>query len=58
MNVHFDSTVDWRAVKIASMIDEHIRELLLHVPDPAVAECKIALAATGYAWRDRASKFV
>ncbi|WP_425296698.1 hypothetical protein [Nocardia abscessus] len=31
MDFQFDSTVDGRAVKIASMIDEHTRESLLHL---------------------------
>ncbi|WP_372341943.1 transposase family protein [Nocardia sp. CC227C] len=31
LDFQFDSTIDGRAVKIASMIDEHTRESLLHV---------------------------
>ncbi|MFF3575256.1 hypothetical protein [Nocardia jiangxiensis] len=33
---HFDSTVDGRAVKIASMIDERTRESLLHIVERSI----------------------
>ncbi|MEV6389043.1 integrase catalytic domain-containing protein [Nocardia xishanensis] len=36
MDFQFDSTVDGRAVKIASMIDEHTRESLLHLVERSI----------------------
>jgi transposase InsO family protein len=36
LDFQFDSTVDGRAVKIASMIDEHTRESLLHVVERSI----------------------
>ncbi|BCK53195.1 integrase [Nocardia wallacei] len=53
LDFQFDSTVDGRAVKIASMIDEHTRESLLHVversitADRLVAELDKVFAAAG-----------
>ncbi|WP_433208563.1 integrase catalytic domain-containing protein [Nocardia sp. CA-107356] len=36
LDFQFDSTVDGRAVKIASMIDEHTRESLLHTVERSI----------------------
>lgn len=36
LDFQFDSTVDGRAVKIASMIDEHTRESLLHLVERSI----------------------
>ncbi|WP_330256953.1 hypothetical protein OG874_21770 [Nocardia sp. NBC_00565] len=36
MDFQFDSTVDGKAVKIASMIDEHTRESLLHLVERSI----------------------
>ncbi len=36
LDFQFDSTVDGRAVKIASMIDEHTRESLLHIVERSI----------------------
>ncbi|MEV0855127.1 integrase core domain-containing protein [Nocardia fluminea] len=36
LHFQFDFTVDGRAVKIASMIDEHTRESLLHVVERSI----------------------
>ncbi|WP_282780681.1 IS3 family transposase [Nocardia sp. CC201C] len=53
LDFQFDSTVDGRAVKIASMIDEHTRESLLHVversitSDRLVTELEKVFAAAG-----------
>ncbi|WP_280315375.1 integrase core domain-containing protein [Nocardia abscessus] len=52
LDCQFDSTTDGRAVKIASMIDEHTRESLLHVVERSitaerlVAELEKVFAAT------------
>lgn len=37
----FDSTTDGRAVKIASMIDEHTRESLLHLVERSITADKL-----------------
>ncbi len=53
LDFQFDSTTDGRAVKIASMIDEHTRESLLHVVERSitaerlVAELEKVFAAAG-----------
>ncbi|MFI6315864.1 IS3 family transposase [Nocardia fusca] len=53
MDFQFDATVDGRAVKIASMIDEHTRESLLHLVERSitgerlVAELERVFAARG-----------
>ncbi len=36
LDFQFDSTVDGRAVKIASMVDEHTRESLLHIVERSI----------------------
>ena len=36
IDFQFDSTVDGKAIKIASMIDEHTRESLLHVVERSI----------------------
>ncbi|MGW4371923.1 IS3 family transposase, partial [Nocardia takedensis] len=36
LDFQFDSTVDGRAVKIESMIDEHTRESLLHIVERSI----------------------
>lgn len=36
LDFQFDSTVDGRAVKIASMVDEHTRESLLHMVERSI----------------------
>jgi len=36
LDFQFDSTIDGRAVKIASMIDEHTRESLLHIVERSI----------------------
>ncbi|PPI98956.1 IS3 family transposase [Nocardia nova] len=53
LDFQFDSTVDGRAVKIASMVDEHTRESLLHLVERSitgerlVAELARVFAARG-----------
>ena len=53
LDFQFDSTVDGRAVKIASMVDEHTRESLLHLAERSittehlVTELQRVFAATG-----------
>jgi hypothetical protein len=53
IDFQFDSTIDGKAIKIASMIDEHTRESLLHVVERSitaerlVVELKDAFAAAG-----------
>jgi len=53
IDFQFDSTVDGKAIKIASMIDEHTRVSLLHVVERSitaerlVAELQTAFAAAG-----------
>ncbi len=53
LDFQFDSTVDGRAVKIASMVDEHTRESLLHLVERSitgeklVAELERVFAARG-----------
>jgi putative transposase len=36
IDFQFDSTIDGKAVKIASMIDEHTRESLLHLVERSI----------------------
>ena len=53
LDVKFDSTIDGKAVKIASIIDEHTGESLLHVVERSisaerlVAELHLVFAAAG-----------
>jgi putative transposase len=53
IDFQFDSTVDGKAIKIASMIDEHTRESLLHVVERSitaehlVTELEAVFAAAG-----------
>ena len=53
IDFQFDSTVDGKAVKIASMIDEHTRESLLHLVERSITgealveELKRVFAASG-----------
>jgi putative transposase len=53
IDVHFDSTIDGKAFKIASMIDEHTSELLLNIvkrsitAERIVTELKKAFDAEG-----------
>ncbi len=53
LDFQFDSTIDGRAVKIASMVDEHTRESLLHLAERSitaerlVAELERVFTATG-----------
>ena len=37
LDFQFDSTVDGKAIKIASMVDEHTRESLLHLVERSIA---------------------
>ncbi|WP_280493236.1 integrase catalytic domain-containing protein [Nocardia asiatica] len=41
LDFQFDSTVDGRAVKIASMVDEHTRESLLHLVERSITGGKL-----------------
>ena len=53
IDFQFDSTIDGKAIKIASMIDEHTRESLLHVVERSITaerlviELEDAFAAAG-----------
>jgi hypothetical protein len=53
IDFQFDSTIDGKAIKIASMIDEHIRCSLMNIVDRSitadrlVAELKKVFAAVG-----------
>src|SRR5262245_30364263 len=53
LDFQFDSTIDGKAIKIASMIDEHTRESLLHLVDRSITaerlvdELEKAFAAAG-----------
>lgn len=52
LDFQFDSTVDGRAVKIASMVDEHTRESLLHLVQQSItAERLVAELAKVFAVR-------
>jgi transposase InsO family protein len=43
IDFQFDSTTDGKAIKIASMVDEHTRESLLHLVERSItAECLVA----------------
>ena len=43
IDFQFDSTADGKAIKIASMVDEHTRESLLHLVERSItAECLVA----------------
>ena len=43
MHFQFDSTIDGKAVKIASMIDEHTRESLLHLVERSITAERLVL---------------
>jgi transposase InsO family protein len=53
LDFQFDSTIDGKAIKIASMIDEHTRESLLHLVERSItaetliAELEAVFAAAG-----------
>jgi transposase InsO family protein len=53
LDFQFDSTVDGKAIKIGSMVDEHTRESLLHLVERSitaerlVAELEMVFAAAG-----------
>ena len=44
IDFQFDSTVDGKAIKIASMIDEHTRESLMHVVELRLRDAELLLA--------------
>ncbi len=48
VDFQFDSTVDGRAVKIASMIDEHTRESLLHLVERSITGERLVANSGGY----------
>ena len=43
LDFQFDSTIDGKAVKIASMIDEHTRESLLHLVERSITAQRLVL---------------
>ena len=43
IDFQFDSTIDGRAVKIASMIDEHTRESLLHLVERSITAHRLVI---------------
>jgi len=43
LDFQFDSTVDGKAVKIASMIDEHTRESLLHLVERSITAHRLVI---------------
>lgn len=43
LDFQFDSTIDRKAVKIASMIDEHTRESLLHLVERSVTAQRLVM---------------
>ena len=43
LHFQFDSTIDGKAVKIASMIDEHTRESLLHLVERSITAERLVL---------------
>jgi hypothetical protein len=48
IDFQFDSTVDGKAIKIASMIDEHTRCSLLHLVERSITRCtKLLTSALG-----------
>jgi putative transposase len=53
LDFQFDSTIDGKAIKIASMIDEHTRESLLHLVERSITaerlvdELEVVFAAAG-----------
>ncbi|MGF2944722.1 hypothetical protein [Mycobacterium sp. Lab-001] len=53
MDFQFDSTIDGKVVKIASMLDEHTRESLLNIVERSItaerliAELRTCFAAAG-----------
>jgi transposase InsO family protein len=49
IDFQFDSTIDGKAIKIASMIDEHTRMSLLHLVERSItAECLVAKLAAAF----------
>ena len=44
LDFQFDSTIDGKAVKIASMIDEHTRESLLHLVERSITAHRLVIA--------------
>jgi len=47
IDFQFDSTVDGKAIKIASMIDEHTRESLLHVVERSITAERLVIELEG-----------
>jgi putative transposase len=47
IDFQFDSTIDGKAVKIASMIDEHTRESLLHVVERSITADRLVAELEG-----------
>jgi putative transposase len=43
LDFQFDSTIDGKAVKIASMIDEHTRESLLHLVERSISAQRLVI---------------
>ena len=43
LDFQFDSTIDGKAVKIASMIDEHTRESLLHLVERSITAQRLVI---------------
>ncbi|WP_324614716.1 DDE-type integrase/transposase/recombinase [Mycobacteroides salmoniphilum] len=41
MDFQFDSTIDGKTVKIASMVDEHTRESLLNIVDRSITSSRV-----------------
>lgn len=44
MDFQFDSTIDGKMIKIASMVDEHTCESLLHIVDRSVTSDRVVAA--------------
>jgi hypothetical protein len=52
LDFQFDSTTDGKAIKIASMVDEHTRESLLHLVERSItAERLVAELVRVFTWR-------
>ena len=49
IDFQFDSTIDGKAIKIASMIDEHTRCSLLHIVERSITGVYVGLCASDYA---------
>ena len=43
IDFQFDSTIDRKAIKIASMIDDHTRESLLHVVERSITAERLVI---------------